>query len=131
MADNYAFGGGTARSKDENGKHVPYTYVATGRPTVVDMQNLTVGTTGGTLASFCSGAALPSGATHALVQAAKANAGKVYWSDSSGDAANAGSNFGFELSAGDTAELVELAAVTLDADTASQVLHVSFRRYDQ
>ncbi len=130
MADNYTFQGGVARAKDVNSKYLPYVFVATAIPTIASWQKLTIGTTAGTLASFCSGAALPSNATEALVQAGKTNTGKIYWRDD-GTNADAAAVSGFELAAGESALFVPLAGITLDADAASQILFVSFRRYDQ
>lgn len=133
MADNLTVAGNrTVRAKDIGSAErlLQYLGAVTATPTVVSFQKLSIGTTAGTLASFCSGAALPTGATHALVQAGKPNAGKIFWRDD-GTNADASTATGFELAAGDPAEFVSLSTVTLDADTAAQVLYVSFRRYDQ
>lgn len=133
MADNFNVtpgGGITLRTRDINGsgKHAQYIYVATAEASVVNCQQATIGTTAGTLASFLTGAAVPTGATHALVSADSANTGVIrYWDDGSTPTATTG----LELAARDASELVNLANVKLIATAAGQKLNLSFRRYDQ
>ena len=108
------------------GKH-QILHVATAIPTVISHQTLTVGTTSGSLASFCSGAALPSNATHALFRVFPGG-GDVYWIDDGSD--NPSATNGFPAEAGDWGEWVNLAGVELVASVASTLVAVSFRRYD-
>lgn len=101
-------------------------HVATAIPTVVSCQQVTAPTTAGTLASICSGTALPSGATHALVRAETGNTAAVRWVD---DAGTPTTSVGLELAAGDMVEWVNLASIKL-ITTGTQKLNISFRKYD-
>jgi hypothetical protein len=107
------------------GKHM-VDHVATSIPTVVSCQQVTAPTTAGSLASICSGSALPTGATHALVRAETGNTAAIRWWD---DGTSPTTSAGMELAAGDMVELVNLASVKLIA-TGTQKLNISFRKYD-
>jgi hypothetical protein len=132
MADNYTFKDAsgstrTARSSQIGAIDVPSVFVATAVATVLGFQQITVTGAAATLASYLSGAVIPTGATHALVRGDSANAAAVRWRD---DGTNPTTSVGFELTAGDWTEWVNLAGIRLIAVSGSQILGMSFRKYD-
>lgn len=132
MGDDYTFvdAGGTlrtARAKEVNSKLHAVQHVATAIPNVVSWQELTIDTTAGTLASFCSGSALPANATHALFRV-YAGGGDVMWTDDGTTAPT--STKGFDEPPGEWGEWVSLSNIKLIATATGTKIGVSFRRYD-
>jgi hypothetical protein len=132
MADNYTFKDAagstrTARSSQIGAIDVPSVFAATAVASVINFQQITVTGAAATLASYLSGAVIPTGATHALVRADSANTAAVRWRD---DGTNPTSSVGFELAAADWTEWINLANIRLIVVSGSQVLGMSFRKYD-
>jgi hypothetical protein len=106
-------------------------HVVTAIPNVVDWQELTVGTSAGTLASFCSGASIPANATHALFRVYPGG-GDIHWTDDvgAGSPTDPTAAIGFPALAGEWGEWVALSQIKLIATAAGTKVGVSFRRYD-
>lgn len=131
MAENMGVtpgSGATIRAKEHGSIKIQYVYVTTALATIVGVQQATIGTTAATLASLLSGAAIPTGATHALAQADSSNAGVIRWRD---DAVNPTATVGLEITAANAVEWISLADIRLIGTAASQKVNISFRRYDQ
>jgi hypothetical protein len=132
MADNYTFKDAsgstrTARSGVIGSIDNPYVQVSTAIASIINFQQITVTGAAATLASYLSGAVIPTGATHALVRAESANTAAVRWRD---DGTNPTASVGFELAAGDWTEWINLSGMRLIMVSGSQILDMSFRKYD-
>lgn len=113
--------GATARSRNPSGTlHIPMVEVDTAIPTVLSgFQNISVTT--------AQALTVPSGATHALMTV-DTGSGNIRFRE---DGTNPTTSIGLLVQAGAAVELTNLSNIRIISTSATTVVNVSYRRYDQ